>query len=148
MLFTVDNNEDFYNDYFNLNNSNINNSYNMNNSNVLLPRDGLEMGNLFKDEYKPYKNYKPGKIKADSKQEAELLDIYALAFTVNDLNLKLDIEPNNIELFRLFKKYAKELDQKVRDYSEKYEPLEVCLDTNDKYTWYESPWPWEGNKNV
>lgn len=133
MLFTVDNN----NDYFNLNNSN-----------VLPAKDGFEMGNMFKDEYDSYKNYKPKELNPKSNQEADLLEISALSFAVNDLNLKLDIEPNNMELFRLFKKYAKELDQKVRDYSEKYESLEVCLDTDDKYTWYESPWPWEGNKNV
>lgn len=148
MLFTVDNNDDYFNDYFNLSNSNVNNPYDMNNSNVLSPKDGLEIGNLFRNEYDEYKNYKPRKLKPKNNQEADLYEIRALAFAVNDLNLKLDVDPNNTELFNLFKKYAKDLDQKVRVYSEKYDPLEVCLDTKDKYTWYKNPWPWEVDKYV
>ena len=147
MLFTVDNNN-MFEDYFNLNNSNnVNNQIVMNND-VLSPKEGFTLGNLFANEYDSYKNYEPRVVKASNAKEADLLRISELAFAVNDLNLKLDVEPKNRQLFELFKKYTKELDEKVREYSEKYDVLEVCLDTKNEYTWYKNPWPWEADKNI
>ena len=51
MLFTINNDNNILNDYFNLNNE-----YNYN-KNILKPNEGLILGNLYVDEYIPYKNY-------------------------------------------------------------------------------------------
>ena len=32
---------------------------------------------------------------------------------------------------------------KISAYSAKYEPLELCKDTGDKYSWVSGTWPWE-----
>ena len=142
MLFTVNDNS-VLNDYFNLSNQN-NNNFN----NVLSPKEGLILGNLYVDEYDPYKNYRPREIKATSMQGKELLKIRELSFAVIDLNLKLDIEPNNKELFRLFKLYNEELNDRIKDYSDKYMPLELCETNGESFDWINNPWPWEGDKNV
>ena len=152
MLFTVNDDTNLFNDYFNigndLNNNSINGTNPTNTSDILTPKQGLNLGNLFASEYDRYKNYRPRELKASSNQEQELLEIRELAFAINDLNLKLDVEPDNREYFNLFKEYAKELDVRVREYSNKYDVLEVCYDLKNEFTWYKNPWPWEVDKNV
>ena len=152
MLFTVNDDTNLFNDYFNIGNdsNNLNNSNNYPNStsDILTPKQGLNLGNLFASEYDRYKNYRPRELRANSEKESDLLEIRELAFAINDLNLKLDIEPNNMEYFNLFKEYAKELDERVRKYSSKYDVLELCYDLKNRYTWYQSPWQWEVSANV
>ena len=152
MLFTVNDDTNLFNDYFNIGND-LNNSSNSNNypkptNDILTPKQGLNLGNLFASEYDRYKDYRPRELRANNAKEEALLEIRELSFAVNDLNLKLDIEPDNMEYFNLFKEYASALDEKVREYSNKYETLELCQDLKDKYTWYQSPWPWEVRDNV
>lgn len=144
MLYTVNDNS-FLNDYFNINNQS---TYMGNNSDILSAKEGLILGNLYANEYDQYKNYKPRQLKADSAQESDLLKIRELTFAIIDLNLKLDVEPNNTELFQLFKLYNEELNNRIKDYSNKYNPLELCYDLGNNYDWYKNPWPWEVDKNV
>ena len=151
MLFTVDSDE-LFNDYFNLGNNN-NNYQNGNNGNnitddILTPKQGLNLGNMFASEYDQYKNYKPNELRASSEQDRDLLKIRELSFAVNDLNLKLDVDPTNQEYYRLFKMYMEELNDRIKKYSEKYEPLELCFDLGNEYSWYKNPWPWEVDKYV
>lgn len=138
MLFSVDN-DYLFKDYFNLNDRP---------DSILSPKEGLILGNLYYDEYEPYKNYKPKEIKASNSREELLLEIRELSFAINDLNLSLDLEPNNKELYVLFKKYVKELNELTEKYSLEYEPLEICKDLKNNYSWYKSPWPWEGEYYV
>ena len=148
MLFTANDDTNLFNDYFNVGNNFNNYQKPTSITDVLTPKQGLNLGNMFASEYDRYKNYRPRELKARNRQEEELYEIYELSFAVNDLNLKLDVEPDNREYFNLFKEYAKELDERVRSYSNKYEVLEVCQDLKNEYTWYKNPWPWEVNRNV
>lgn len=147
MLFNINDDSVLFNDYYNLANEN-NMKMPTNISDVLTPKQGLNLGNMFASEYDRYKDYRPRELKATNAKEKALLEIRELAFAVNDLNLKLDVDPNNLEYFSLFKEYARELDEKVRNYSNNYDVLEVCLDLKNNYTWYKNPWPWEVDKNV
>ena len=149
MLFTVNDDTNLFNDYINIGNDlNNSNNYPKSTSDVLTPKQGLNLGNLFASEYDRYKNYRPRELRANNEKEAAFLEICELSFAVNDLNLKLDIEPNNTEYFNLFKEYARKLDEKTRDYSNKYDVLELCYDLKNQYTWYQKPWPWEVKDNV
>ena len=162
MLFELnDNMYDLNLDYFNLdkldNNYNLNkmNNYNSvnysnknyNNGNIDL-ENGFYMGNIFSNSYKPYKNYKSMKINAYSEQQKMLLRIQELDFILNDLNLYLDINPTDKSMYEVFKKYALELESLKKKYYEKYEVLELVNDTNNKYTWINDPWPWDGGYYV
>lgn len=115
---------------------------------VLKPKEALILGNLFYDMYEPYKNYKPRELVAKTAREKELLKIQELALSLNDLNLYLDVNPHDYEAYYLFKIYAKELNHCTEKYNEEYQVLEVNFDINNEYSWYKSPWPWEGDKNV
>lgn len=120
-------------DYFNLKKDN----------GILTPIEGLTIGNLFYDLYSPYKNYKPKELKADSQKGSLLLKIQSLCLAVNDLNLYLDIHPEDQETFHLFKNYISELENLTKTYSENYDVLELCHDMGQNFTWYKKPWPWE-----
>lgn len=138
MLFDINNNSVFK-EYLNLDKNKIS---------VLAPKEGLILGNMFYETYDQYKNYKPREIVAKTEQDKLLLKIRELSFAVNDLNLYLDINPSDYEIYYLFKIYAEELNHCTKKYSEEYEVLELNNDIKDKYTWYKGPWPWEGNKYV
>lgn len=120
-------------DYFNLKKDN----------GILTPIEGLTIGNLFYDLYSPYKNYKPRELKSNSQKGSLLLKIQSLCLAVNDLNLYLDIHPEDQETFHLFKNYISELENLTKTYSENYDVLELCHDMGQNFTWYKKPWPWE-----
>ena len=113
------------------------------NNNLLSPMEGFLRGNMFKDEYKPYKNYTYFKLHPKNDKEKMILEIMALAFALNDLNLYLDLHPDNKEMFNYFKKYAEEKENLVKEYEKKYGPLVLTGDKGQKYNWLDSPWPWE-----
>ena len=110
--------------------------------------NGFYLGNIFVDTYKGYKNYKPKKINAYSEREKMLLKIYELDFIINDLNLYLDINPKDLKTYEIFKKTVLQLNTLKDEYNKRYQVLELCKDTNNKYTWINNPWTWEGEANV
>ena len=59
MLFSFDD-EYLLKDYFNLTKTR---------DEILSPKEGLILGNMFSDEYEPYKNYRPSEIKINSETE-------------------------------------------------------------------------------
>lgn len=163
MLFELKNdNDEIYDidlDYFNLNKINMNNfdfnNYDMKSHNKYMGKkdsvnfeNGFYLGNIFSDIYKPYKNYKPKKINSYSEQQKMLLRIQELDFIINDLNLYLDIYPNDMKCFEMFKKCCKELEVLKKKYYEKYQVLELVYDVKDKYTWIDDPWTWDGGYYV
>lgn len=150
--FKQNNSDDFYGidlDYFNLNKMDINNQkkYTSKDGKIDL-ENGFYLGNIFVDTYKPYKNYKAMKVNAYSEQEKMLLRIQELDFILNDLNLYLDINPNDSNVYNLFKSNALELKSLVKKYEEKYNVLKLIDDTKGKYTWIDNPWPWDGGLYV
>ena len=99
-----------------------------------------EINNL----YDPYKNYKYERVVANNKQEELLLEIMALSFAINDLNLYLDLHPNDEQMLKKFKEIAEKSCAKEMEYVKTYGPLEV-IDNNSlsKFNWINNPWPWE-----
>lgn len=115
---------------------------------ILNPKEGLILGNMFIETYKPYKNYKPCEYTACTEQEKLMLRIQELSFALNDLNLYLDINPNDTDCFNLFKTYAQELNRCKEKYENEYNVINLNDDVNNCYSWYKNPWPWEGKQNV
>ena len=77
-----------------------------------------------------------------------LLRIQELDFILNDLNLYLDINPNDDKVYNLFKNTALELQNLKKKYEDKYMVLKLIDDTKGKYTWIDNPWPWDGGLYV
>lgn len=112
---------------------------------------GFVRGNMFKDEYIPYKNYNPGTLNATSERMKLVLDILELCFKKVDLNLYLDLNPDDQELVEEFKKCVEDLCTKEAEYVKKYGPIEVIDGVKDnEFIWVSDPWPWQvgGNRNV
>lgn len=105
-------------------------------------KEGFLKGNMFISEYDPYKNYSIGIITPKNRKEEIELKLYELDFAINDLNLYLDIHPDDTKMFDLFKKYIKELDKVKEEYINMVGPLCLTDTTSNNYNWLKS-WPWE-----
>lgn len=118
---------------------------------ILNPEEGFLRGNMFKDEYLPYKNLTYFKLNPTNEKERDLYRVMALSFAVNDLNLYLDLHPSNEEVFKKYKEYVDEYKSMCKEFEQKYGPLKLTESTGSKYTWLDSPWPWDsmgGSKYV
>lgn len=119
------------------------------NSELLMPSEGLEKGNLFKNAYKPYKNYKPMVVGAKTERGKLLNQILDYRFAMNELNLYLDLYPNNSNYINLYNEYRKISDNLCANYERMYGPLNLdsnSLDSSNVWLWNNGPWPWEGEK--
>lgn len=107
--------------------------------------DGYIYGNMFKSEYKPYKNYSVYRLNPSTEEEALKLKIMEEQFIVTDLGLYLDLHKNDNDVYEYFKKHEKMLNAYIDEYQNKYSS--ICLNAvKDNYDWTYSPWPWEMSK--
>lgn len=112
------------------------------------PYEGLLRGNMFKNLYSPYFKEEPFPLNPRNNQEKDLYNLMALGFATTDLNLYLDVHPDNREMISLYNKYENEYNRLLSDYESKYGPIDLSSKTLNSYpwSWNESLWPWEGNK--
>lgn len=113
------------------------------NSKYFFPEEGFLKGNMFAKEYKPYKNYKEPKLKVTNEKEELMYKLMAYNFAFNDLNLYLDIYPEDKEALELFKKYVLEYKKIKKEYAIKYGPILLEQAKYDNYEWINNPWPWD-----
>lgn len=105
--------------------------------------EALRRGNLYPNLYHGYKNYEPAIVKVETEREKCLLEIQRLEFSITDLNLYLDLYPEDRNAYEVFKKYVMECKKKKEEYTRIYGPL--CLDDlTDEWEWSKGVWPWEG----
>ena len=74
---------------------------------ILEPMEGFLRGNMFKDEYVPYKNLTYFKLNPSSEKEKILYKVMALSFAINDLNLYLDLHPDKKDVLIYLKNILK-----------------------------------------
>ncbi|MEG0794404.1 MAG: spore coat protein CotJB [Bacilli bacterium] len=120
--------------------------------NLLNTDEGFLKGNMFIDEYIPYKNYNYKKLTPTTKKEQLLFEIMELSFAINDINLKLDLNPKDEFLNNSFKRLVDKSCKKESEYVCTYGPLEVIDSESNTFDWINSPWPWneqaDGEKYV
>lgn len=104
---------------------------------------GFYKGNMFENEYLPYKNLTYIKPKISSEREEELLTIMKYNFMVIDYNLYLDVHPDDSNILRKYKEAADHLEECKKAYIKKYGPLCITETNYPKYEWIQSPWPWD-----
>ena len=80
--------------------------------NILSPMEGFLRGNMFQDEYEPYKNLTYFKLNPKDEKEKLLYQVMAYSFAINDLNLYLDLHPEEKQVLDLFKKYVNKSEAK------------------------------------
>lgn len=104
--------------------------------------EGFTKGNMFVNEYKPYKNYKVKQIKATNKKDEKLYTIMALGFAITDLNLYLDLHPDDTENVKKFKSYVKQKETLEEEFVKEYGPLKLEQVSGNTFNWV-SDFPWE-----
>lgn len=131
-------NYDFYNDM------NLLNGYMpyTNSLDLFNPYEGFLKGNAFKDQYIPYKDYKVAKINFNSEKEELLFNISEYTFMMHEMNLYLDVNPNNREALNKFNEYRNKTNELIMQYERKYGPLMVLNSDDDKSFNWINKWPW------
>lgn len=127
---------------FDINNININNFRKIEKPELYSMTEGLNKGNMFKNEYDPYKNY-IYRVVVKGDLDELLLKIQELTFKTIDLNLYLDVYPNDMTVYNEFKSTTEELKKYKEIYEKNYGP--ICMtDTSfyNSYKWANNPWPW------
>ena len=118
---------------------------NTNQPNLYNPEEGYNKGNLFANLYSEYKNYQPAMLKAKNEKESLFLDLSRYAFAAHELNLYLDLHPEDTTMLTLFNDYRERSNRLMMEYEKKYGPLTVSSDVmNTNFTWVTDKWPWEG----
>lgn len=123
---------------------------NVNTSSLFTPDDGYNKGNLFSNLYSQYKNYKPVVLKANNEREQLLLELSRIAFAAHEINLYLDLNPDDVSMITLFNDYRKKANELRIQYESKYGPLNLASDSLDQtpFMWEKNTWPWEARFNV
>ena len=120
-------------------------SENTNDSSILVNSDeGFMRGNMFKDLYVPYKDMTYIPFKASNEKEELMYKIMEMDFVINDLNLYLDLNPEDKDIYEKFKMYVDKCIALKDEYSKKYGPLTIDQVDSNGYKWEEEPWPWDG----
>lgn len=135
-------------DYYNYANNNYNQPlYNQNiqDKQIYDPYNGFIRGNMFPELYNSYKLNKPLEITPMNEQAELLTYVDALTFAMIDLNLYLDVYPNDREALELFNQYRMQADEYTKKYESKYGPLELTNNSLNTFPWAwdNAPWPWE-----
>lgn len=108
------------------------------------PYDGFIRGNLFDNLYNQYKNYRPMKLVPNNEQAEMLLNVDQLSFAAHELNLYLDVYPDDQKMFALFQKYRAMANEAIQKYERKYGPLNISANAaGNNFAWEKETWPWE-----
>lgn len=75
-------------------------------------------------------------------REKLLKRLSAAQFAVWEVHLFLDTHPNDKMAIESYKKYKERYKELLKEYEERYGGLTSDI-TGDKWTWVDSPWPWE-----
>lgn len=142
-----------YNDYYNYMNSL--NQGNMKNPKVNMdpknfgydtdPYKGFIDGNMFKNLYEGYKNYKPYEVNPSNEREYSLLLVQIYGFAAHDLGLYLDVYPNDAKAVKLRDEYVRLHNQALNQYENKYGAITLSSSmlNNVPWGWDDNNWPWE-----
>ncbi len=118
--------------------------YPKHNIRLFSPDEAINLGNLFKDLYMSYNGFSNYCYSGMNEKTKLLFEIQKYCFCAHELNLYLDNNKNNCELFELYNQYKNKADKLTCLYEEKYGPLSVDASKCErKFNWIKGPWPWE-----
>ena len=139
-----------YNNYLNNNWYRSNDFYRNDIPKLFNPEVGFNNGNMFSNLYDQYKNYTAETLIPKNDREKLLLDLSRVSFVAHELQLYLDLNPNDNSILTLFNDY----EDKCRKLTEEYERRYGTLNTDSNFlnqvpfNWEEGIWPWEEKFNV
>lgn len=104
---------------------------------------GFNRGNMFENLFWPYKyisDYKP-----INEKEELMYNIQKYCFASHEMNLYLDLYPNDLQAIGLYNQYKEQENKYLKDYEDKYGFITLNINNNNNWQWINSPWPWERN---
>lgn len=112
---------------------------------LFTPYEGFIRGNMFKTLYNPYRIDRPFQIQPMNEQAEMLTSLDSLGFAMIDLNLYLDVFPNDRKALEQYNQYRKQKEDLLKQYEKKYGPIVLSSDALNVYPWAwdNKPWPWE-----
>ncbi len=138
-------------DYYNYNNNNYNlPTYTKDESPNSLydPYNGFIRGNMFNSLYNGYKINKPIELIASNEKDKLKLYLDAMCFAAHDINLYLDLYPEDKDMIELFNQYRMNANVLKEEYQNKFDPILTSSDALSRipWAWDNNPWPWENDK--
>ena len=135
-------------DYYNYINNNYNQPlYNQTASKkqIFDPYNGFIRGYMFPELYNGYKLKSPIELTPMNEQAELLTYVDALGFAMIDLNLYLDVYPDDKGALELFNEYRVQANEYKKKYEDKFGPLLLTSNSLNQFPWAwdNSPWPWE-----
>lgn len=129
----------------------MNNNYNqpmytedVNAKKVYDPYQGFIRGNMFPNLYNGY-GMKNLDINPTNEQARMLTTLSALEFAAHDINLYLDLHPEDRDMIELYNQYRIESNELRDKYENMYGPILASSNATNQipWNWKNSPWPWE-----
>lgn len=103
--------------------------------------DAMSRGTLFPGLNLPFRNIDNNAFPGQNTRRGDLM---ALDFAARELQLYLDTHPEDKEAFALLKRTLAFREKALGNYTENCGPLRLeDMGQEDRYTWLNSPWPWE-----
>ena len=78
----------------------------------------------------------------ESKRRKMINEIKALNFSIIELGLYLDTHPCDTRALKMHNDYSVRVKELKDEYQKAFGPLTIFYPDN-KWSWIESPWPWE-----
>lgn len=131
---------------------NFNNNFsNMNqNCGMYSPEEGFIRGNMFPNLFDPYKKQQLRRMNGTNEKERLMLNIQTHDFVLKDINLYLDVNPNDNCMIRKYNEYLSRRNELVNEYENKYGPIVLTMSNRSlektPWSWIETKSPWKGGK--
>ena len=131
---------------------NFNNNFtNLNqNCGMFNPREGFIRGNMFPNLFDPYKKQQLRNISPMNEKERMMLEIQQLDFAIKDINLYLDVHPNDRCMIRKFNEYLNTKERLLDEYQNRFGPIALNVPNKslekNPWSWLETKSPWKGGK--
>ena len=111
------------------------------NNKLVSVSEGFNRGNMFDNLFSPYKYI--ANVSSNNPKEELLIEIMKYCFAAHEMNLYLDLYPDDLQAIGLYNQYTEEENRLQKEYESRYG--KITLDINESYNWdwVKSPWPWE-----
>ena len=108
--------------------------------------------NYYRENDYRFNNYQIPILKPTSKQEKMFLDMAEASFAAHDINLYLDLYPNDGNMLELFNKYREKANELTFVYEKEYGPIMLSSNSlnTSPFLWQTQSFPWNvgGVSNV
>lgn len=108
--------------------------------------EGYIRGNAFKDLYAPYKNYEVYQLVPLNEYEEAWLNLSQTEFMMTELNLYLDIFPDDEQMINKFNEARETYNRLLESFTKNYGAIftDEALSLKTPWIWVGQTWPWDG----